>query len=79
MLMSRDVIVDERAKGSKGGPKSEFEVSPGKALGKKAVVNGRTQNEKEDEKKDGEVEDDIGETEEMGKDGERVERRYPTR
>jgi hypothetical protein len=91
VIVSRDVIVDERAKGNE--PRSELEVSPVEALGEKPGLNGEparaTQNPrkespngKKDEKKDGEVEEDTGETEEIGGTGESgdgVEKRYPTR
>jgi hypothetical protein len=73
-------------------PRSEFEVSPGEALRRKARLNGEpirmTQNPwkespngNEEEKKDGEVEEDTGETREFednGESGEGVEKRYPT-
>jgi hypothetical protein len=91
VIVSRDVIVDERAKGSK--PRSEFEVSPVEAPGEKPGLNGEpiraaqnpreeNPNGKKDEKKDGEVEKDIGGTEEIGETGESgdgLEKRYPTR
>jgi hypothetical protein len=90
ILVPEGVIVDERAKGS--DPGSEFEVSPGQAPGRKARLNGEpirmtqnlwkeTPNGKEDEKKDGEVEEDTKETgkfEDTGESGEGVEKRYPT-
>jgi hypothetical protein len=91
VIVSRDVIVDERARGNE--PRSEFEVSPVEAPGEKPGLNGEpvraTQNPREespngkkDKKKDGEVEEDTGETEEIGGTGESgdgVEKRYPTR
>jgi hypothetical protein len=75
VIVSWDVIMDERAKGS--DPRSEFEVSPKEAFGEKAGLSGETPNEKEDEKKDGEVEEvtgKIGKIGETGKSGEVVER-----
>jgi hypothetical protein len=65
VIVSRDVIVDERAKGSE--PRSEFEVSAIEAPGEKPGLNrepvratsnpwGETLNGKRDEKKDGAVE-----------------------
>jgi hypothetical protein len=89
VIVSRDVIVDERAKGSK--PRSEFEVSSVEAPGEKPGLNGEparaaqnpreeSPNGRKDEKKDGEVEEDTGETEEIGETGESgdgVEKRYP--
>jgi hypothetical protein len=91
VIVSRDVIVDERAKGNE--PRSEFEVSPVEASGEKPRLNGEpvraaqnpsdeSSNEKKDEKKDREVEEDTGETEEIGGTGEigdGVEKKYPTR
>jgi hypothetical protein len=68
VIVSRDVIVDERAKGSE--PRSEFEVSLVEAPWEKPALNREpaTQNPREetpkgkkDEKKDGEVEEDAGE------------------
>jgi hypothetical protein len=89
VIVSRDVIVDERAKGSE--PRSDFEVSPLRAPGEKPGFNGEpvraqnppeeTPNGRKDEKKDWEVEKDTGETEEIGRIGESgdvVEKRYPT-
>jgi hypothetical protein len=91
VIVSRDVILDERAKGSE--PRSEFEVSPVEAPGEKPGLNGEpvratqnpreeTPNGKKDEKKDGKVEEDTRETEEIGgtrESGDGVEKRYPTR
>jgi hypothetical protein len=70
------VIVDERAKGSE--PRSEFEVTPIEASEETPGLNGdpvwaaqnprvETSNGKKDEKKDGKIEEDTGETEETGK------------
>lgn len=38
MIVPQDVIVDEKPKGS--DPRSEFEVTPREALGRKARLNG---------------------------------------
>jgi hypothetical protein len=85
------VIVDERAKGNE--PRSEFEGSPVEAHGEKPGLNREpvratqipweeSPNGKKDEKKDGKVEEDTGDTKEIGgtrESGDEVEKRYPTR
>jgi hypothetical protein len=87
MIVSRDVIVDERAKGS--DPKK---VSPVRVLGENPALNGKllwaaqnpreeTPNGKKEERNDGEVEEDTGGTGEVGaigESGDGVEVRYPT-
>jgi hypothetical protein len=88
VIVSWDVIGDERAKGSE--PTSMFEVSLVEAPGEKngesvwATQNPweETPNGKKDKKKDGEVKEDLGEIEEIGgagDSGNRVEKQYPTR
>jgi hypothetical protein len=78
VILSWDVILDERAKGSK--PRSEFEVSPVEAPEEKPELNREpvraaqnpweeSPNGRKDDEKDGKVEEDTGETEEIGEPG----------